>query len=253
MIALYCRIQEEKQPPVHSAAWREKVFDQIEQKTVKMGIFEKKRRIGQTIISIERSGSEAKVASVTELDLPLQISTRLTIHKIKGLTDFRCEMQKGSFKLFALSEQTEDGLALIMTDGNGNRISRIAVGDGMGLSNGFSPFIAMPPLVVGARWPINYYNPLTGGVGEGEAEVLEKVRHPWKDGFVNAYRVRFHAKFLKVTVMEADIIVTPEGDVLEEEIRLIQSMSRLAKRYVLRAEDVTPEDLRRIRKLNERL
>jgi len=81
------------------------------------------------------------------------------------------------------------------------------------LSNGFSPFLAMPHLTVGKEWTINMVNPLSGTMERMRAFVESQDTMEWKGQTYKVYEVVIDYKGFKPRAW-----ITPEGWILKEEL-----------------------------------
>lgn len=117
----------------------------------------------------------------------------------------------GDYELLGTREG--DQLVLTIRDKATTRTERISFPKGVTVSDGLSPFVAMPNLSVGKEWMISLINPFSLSWETVKAYVEEKTTLEWAGKTYEVYEVTVDYKGFKPRAW-----ITPEGIILKQEV-----------------------------------
>lgn len=195
---------------------------QVIQKTV-MGIYFIKKRIGQSVTHVDTlPDGSYRITNKTEIKLPKIFSSPDNEIKMTGYSSVNedYQLQSFSFKItsflfnYDVNGYTQDDKMIVdIFDGQNTKTHIYEKSDATTLSNGFSPFLAMPNLSVGKTWTITMIDPIAGTIQRIKANVDKKEMMEWKHKEYEVYDVVMEYKNFR-----AHAWITQDGRILKQEL-----------------------------------
>ena len=240
-------------PSLDQPSYEAYLKSQVENQSIKMGIYFRGERIGSSQTDIESLGNnETKIHNLTTISLPsmmeIMLSTNRRTKKAApkdtpkkptksdssqvifsgySLVDAKYKLKSFSFSTqspflnYAISGQVNDNLMEInMSDGLKSSTNYLPYKGDSTVSDGLSPFISMPYLTVGKEWSINYINPFGASMQTLNARVESRTQVEWQNQMHDVFEVVLSEPGTAKSPLNYTAYITPEGKILRQEILL---------------------------------
>ena len=240
-------------PSLDQPSYEAYLKSQVENQSIKMGIYFKGERIGSSQTDIEPLvNNETKIRNLTTISLPsmmeIMLSTNRRTKKAAppdtprkntksdtakmvfsgySLVDAKYKLKSFSFSAqspflnYAISGQVKDDLMEItLSDGLKSSTNYLPYKGDSTVSDGLSPFVSMPYLTVGKEWSINYINPFGASMQTLKARVESRTQIEWQNQMNDVYEVVLSEPGTAKSPLNYTAYITPEGKILRQEILL---------------------------------
>jgi len=205
----------------------------------KMGIYFLNNKIGEAVTSIKQLPTGLyQIKNKTylnfrsfrglnlippELKKPMELDCITLVTPHYNLHSLELVMNSSLYNYRATAIVKNDQLEITIRDGQTTRTERIDFPAQATVSNGLSPFLAMPNLSVGKEWTINVINPFSLTWETVKAYVEEKTTLEWPasarasaGGQGKTYEV--YEVVLDYKGFKPRAWITPEGIILKQEV-----------------------------------
>jgi hypothetical protein len=244
-------------PALAQPSYEAYLKSQPKNQSVKMGIYFRDERIGSSRTDIEpQADGRTRINNQTAISLPSMMAIMFATdrrNKKKSpardpapettpqsapdgarMTFSGYSLVDAKYKLdsFAFSAQSPflnyritgnvqgDIMAVTLSDGLKTSTNYMSYKSDSTISDGLSPFIAMPHLTVGKEWAINYINPFGGSIQTLKARVESRTQIEWQNQMREVYEVALSEAGTGKSPLNYTAYITPDGQILKQEILL---------------------------------
>lgn len=136
-------------------------------------------------------------------------------YKLKHF-EFQAKSPLMNYNIFGLVE--DDRIKVSINDGIKNSVSYLPYDANSTVSDGLSPFVAMPNLTVGKEWAINYINPFGGSLQTLKARVESRTQVEWQGQMHDVYEVTLSQPGGAKSALNYTAYIAPDGRILRQDI-----------------------------------